>query len=175
MDAASGTSTLLPVLDNDSDSDGDAMNVVAWTSPQLGVIEPTADRAALTYSAPDQTRGTDTFTYTVSDAYGMTATATVTINVTPTVDPDGPLTLIVTAPNPTRDSATLTVLLPRPTHVHVAIYDVLGRRTALLFDREQAAGRLEIPVDTSNWASGVYFYRLRAEGQVFVGKMHVLR
>jgi hypothetical protein len=49
--------------------------------------------------------------------------------------------------------------------VKLAVYDVAGREVAALVDEEKPRGNHIVTFDASNFASGVYFYRLQA-GQV---------
>lgn len=74
------TITYASLLLNDSDPDGNSLNVVGGTLPGHGTFVPNATGAVYTPNA--NYVGTDSFTYTVSDGHGGTATATVTITVT---------------------------------------------------------------------------------------------
>lgn len=67
-------------------------------------------------------------------------------------------------PNPFRPLTTLTFDLPEPADVRIEILDVLGRRVRMLPVQTIPAGfaRTKV-VDASAWASGVYFYRVRAQ------------
>jgi outer membrane protein OmpA-like peptidoglycan-associated protein len=71
--------TVIPVLGNDTDADGDTLAVTAVTQGANGSVTFTA--TGVTYTPRTDFLGTDTFTYTVSDGKGGTATATVTVNV----------------------------------------------------------------------------------------------
>ncbi len=82
------------VLDNDSDPDGDPLNVVGSTNPQNGTLELGVD-GTFTYIPDEGFSGEDTFNYTIDDGNGGTDVATVTITIgedgiTPPVnnDPD---------------------------------------------------------------------------------------
>jgi len=44
------------------------------------------------------------------------------------------------------------------------VYDVQGRRVALLRDEVQLAGAHTVTIDGSAWGSGVYFVQLRTGG-----------
>ena len=59
--------------------------------------------------------------------------------------------------------------------VELAVYDLLGRRIAVLIDGEQDAGRHTRVWNTGGLASGVYVYRLRAGDFTDTGKMIVIR
>ncbi|MBB3539883.1 VCBS domain-containing protein [Rhizobium sp. BK399] len=74
------------LLANDSDVDGDTLNLVSvsGTSAHGGTV--TLNNGVITYNPAANYNGKDTFTYTVNDGHGGTATATVTVNVTPVND-----------------------------------------------------------------------------------------
>ena len=76
------------------------------------------------------------------------------------------LGLGLAGPNPFRDATVLAYSLPQPGHVSIAVYDLLGRRVALLVDGVQAAGTYTAPLGGDDLASGLYLVRLEADGQV---------
>ncbi len=80
--ASQNSPTVIDVLANDSDADGDPLNVSAFdvTSQFGGTITENAD-GTLTYTSASDHLGLDTFSYTVSDGNGGTDVATVTITV----------------------------------------------------------------------------------------------
>ncbi len=47
-------------------------------------------------------------------------------------------------------------------HVRLAVYDLLGREVALLTNRVESPGNYEVEFDGSNFASGIYFFRMTA-------------
>lgn len=75
--AKRGTITL-PVLNNDSDPDGDALRITAVTKPAKGSVSFTATNVVYTNGGRN---GNDSFSYTISDGRGGVATATVTVSV----------------------------------------------------------------------------------------------
>ncbi|WP_438354542.1 Ig-like domain-containing protein [Microbacterium sp. CJ88] len=77
-----GRTTVLPVLDNDSDADGDVLTAtVPDGNPKLGSIQPINNGGALQIAVPDGASGSDTFRYQVDDGRGGTATASVHLTV----------------------------------------------------------------------------------------------
>jgi hypothetical protein len=79
-----GRTTILPVLDNDSDPDGDVMTAALdGPNPSAGTIATINDGAQLQLTAAPNATGTSTFKYTVSDGRGGEAQATVTLTVSP--------------------------------------------------------------------------------------------
>jgi hypothetical protein len=59
--------------------------------------------------------------------------------------------------------------------VRLAVYDLLGREVAVLVDEKKAPGNYEVQFNASGLASGIYFYRLTAEGFIQTRKMQLLK
>jgi outer membrane protein OmpA-like peptidoglycan-associated protein len=78
--ARDAAATLVDVLANDSDPDGDRLTVASTSTPANGTV--TNSGTGVLYQPRAGFSGTDSFTYTVRDPGGLTATATVNITVT---------------------------------------------------------------------------------------------
>ncbi|MCX6162091.1 MAG: T9SS type A sorting domain-containing protein, partial [Ignavibacteriae bacterium] len=65
--------------------------------------------------------------------------------------------------------------LPRAGVVRLAVYDVMGREVESLVNERQAAGSYEAVWDGTRFASGVYFYRLTAEGYGETKRMTLIK
>ena len=65
-------------------------------------------------------------------------------------------------PNPFNPTTTITFDVPALHQVELAVYDVIGRRVAMLVDGVLAAGRHEAIWQAGKLPSGTYFYRLTA-------------
>lgn len=76
--------TVIDVLGNDTDIDGDELTVAAVGSAGNGTVSLVG--GVVTYTPEDDFAGTDSFAYTVTDGNGGTATATVTVTVNPVND-----------------------------------------------------------------------------------------
>ena len=76
------------VLGNDSDPDGDTVEVVTAFAPLAahGTVSCSAT-GSCTYTPDANYAGPDSFEYSISDGHGGTDTATVTVTVTPVNDP----------------------------------------------------------------------------------------
>lgn len=73
-------------------------------------------------------------------------------------------TLLPNYPNPFNPSTNIHYRLPATMKVTIAIYDILGRKVAMLSNgQQQTAGSHLVRWDAHNLASGVYFYRVIAE------------
>ncbi len=78
-------------------------------------------------------------------------------------------------PNPFNPSTHIRYDLPRTTHVHLEVFDLLGRIVAILVDETQEQGRKEVTFRGADLPSGVYFYRLSAGGRMEIRRMLLLR
>jgi len=78
-------------------------------------------------------------------------------------------------PNPFNPSTILPFTVPNADHVRLEVYDILGRRVAVLIDGFTPAGEHRIPFDASGLASGVYIYRMATADVSFSRKMLLLR
>lgn len=83
-------------------------------------------------------------------------------------------------PNPFNPSTTIAFDLPRQSSVRLEVFDLLGRRVAVLADQEFAAGSHRVDwngraADGRAVASGVYLYRLSTDHVVESRKMILLK
>jgi len=67
-------------------------------------------------------------------------------------------------PNPFNPTTKIHYELPKDALVKLVVFDVLGREVATVVDGRQSAGVYDATFSASDFASGVYFYRLHAEG-----------
>ncbi len=78
-------------------------------------------------------------------------------------------------PNPFNPTTTIKFALPKAGNVSLVVYDILGRKVAELVNSNLSAGYHTINFNASNFASGVYFYRLEAGNFVSVKKLMLLK
>ncbi|WP_203581043.1 Ig-like domain-containing protein [Microbacterium hibisci] len=77
-----GRTTILPILDNDSDPDGDVLTTrVLDGGPSIGDVQSIDNGRALQIAVPEDASGSASFTYEVSDGRGGTDTARVALAV----------------------------------------------------------------------------------------------
>ncbi|WP_438987830.1 Ig-like domain-containing protein, partial [Marivivens donghaensis] len=107
-------------LENDTDPNGDPLEITSITQPANGTAVLNDD-GTVTYTPDPDFNGTDTITYEVSDGNGGTTTATVTYNVAPvgdapvvvddvaTTDEDTPVTIDVLDNDSDPDGQPLTI------------------------------------------------------------------
>ncbi|MDX1421110.1 MAG: T9SS type A sorting domain-containing protein, partial [Rubricoccaceae bacterium] len=79
------------------------------------------------------------------------------------------------SPNPSRGGATATVTLAEASEVTVSVYDVLGRRVAVLHEGPLGAGAHAFGLDLRGLPPGVYVVRVEAGGVVQTARATRLR
>lgn len=81
------TSNVIDVLANDSDADGDELQITGFTYSGTGSVA--IENQQLVYTPEASFSGVETFDYNIEDAQGLgaSATVTVTVNATQTNDP----------------------------------------------------------------------------------------
>ncbi|WPO86776.1 Ig-like domain-containing protein [Herbiconiux sp. KACC 21604] len=79
-----GRTVILPVLDNDTDPDGDVLTAsLQGSQPSIGEVQQILNGAALQVVVAPDAEGSSRFTYQVEDGRGGTDTATVSLTVRP--------------------------------------------------------------------------------------------
>jgi streptogramin lyase len=87
-----------------------------------------------------------------------------------------PVALAVSAyPSPARGRVTVAVEVPEPGVVAVAVYDLLGRRVAVLHDGAAPAGPLTLALEGSAFPAGVYVVRAEGAGAVATARLVLTR
>ncbi len=103
-----------------------------------------------------------TFRFTLISSSGLLFDAFNRVATEPTnkMPPTG-IKLIGNFPNPFSNQTTLVLDLPKNATIRVDVYDLSGRRIQRFKSRTLEAGYgIEVPLDMSNHASGVYLYHL---------------
>jgi len=78
-------------------------------------------------------------------------------------------------PNPFNPSTVIRFGVPSHAHVRLEVFSTLGQRVAVLVDEDRDAGFHEIVFENPAFSSGVYIYRLSAEGYVQTRKLLLLK
>ena len=94
------------------------------------------------------------------------------------VEPTGivPTEVVLKAnyPNPFAGTTTFEYGIAKAEHVRLAVYDLAGRRIAVLVDEVQTPDTYRVSFDAAGLASGVYVTRLQAGGTVVSRKLTVV-
>jgi len=78
-------------------------------------------------------------------------------------------------PNPFNPVTTIKFDIPKSDFVNIKVFDITGRYVGSIVNRKLDAGSYEVGFDSSNLASGVYFYRVETSSFVDVKKMIILK
>jgi hypothetical protein len=124
----------------------------------------------------------------VSNSAGSVTSSTVTLTVTPTTEVremsglpiPTEYALETNYPNPFNPSTVIRYAIPQAGQVRLEIYNAAGQRVRMLVDAAQAPGRYEATWDGRNEAgytvaSGIYVYRLAAQGFSQTRKMVLVK
>ncbi len=77
-------------------------------------------------------------------------------------------------PNPFNSSTVIKFSIPKKCFVQIQIYDILGKLADTPLNEEIGASEYELRIDAAKYSSGVYFYRLIADGNIIDTKKLVL-
>lgn len=79
-------------------------------------------------------------------------------------------------PNPFNPSTNIAFRIAQKGQVTLTVYNVLGQRVAKLLDKKfMNAGRHEVTFDASLLASGIYYYKLKVNGNVLTKRMTLMK
>lgn len=83
--------------------------------------------------------------------------------------------LVQNRPNPFNPVTMISFALANGSHVHLAVYDVMGREVATLVNGHRPAGEHQITFNANGLDAGVYFCRLKAGDLSITRKMILIR
>ena len=108
---------------------------------------------------------------TSSDVYEFTGTvASVRREGIPTA-----FSLEQNYPNPFNPVTTIRFWLGGTVNVNLTVYDILGRRVAVLVNGRLVAGNHDVKFDAKGLSSGIYFYRIQAGSFMETKKLCLIR
>jgi hypothetical protein len=167
-------------------------NNYIWNGISNLLIEICYDNSAYTqYSTVASTSASGmTWGYYTDNAAGCTMTGgtaqanrpntcfTFTVNVG--VNPSGSelpkvYSLSQNYPNPFNPVTKINFALPKQGFVSLKIYDVLGREVRNLVSEVKSAGTYSVDFNASEFSSGIYFYKLEADGFSDIKRMMLIK
>src|ERR1019366_5233239 len=77
------------------------------------------------------------------------------------------------SPNPAGEKVTISFSMSQPSHVHLWLYDELGRTVATLCDRMLGTGQQSFEWPAQNFPVGSYFYELNTGEEMHGGRVVV--
>lgn len=78
-------------------------------------------------------------------------------------------------PNPFNPMTKIRYSVPFTDRINISIYNILGEMVTTLVNQIQEAGRYEIKFDATQFASGIYIYRMETSNYSSVKKMIVIK
>ncbi|HTY58857.1 MAG TPA: T9SS type A sorting domain-containing protein [Bacteroidota bacterium] len=79
-------------------------------------------------------------------------------------------------PNPFNPATVVSYEIPKAARVSLVVYNLLGQKLATLFDGAQAAGKHSVTWNASNFSTGIYFVRMKAnDTMIGTRKMMLLK
>jgi hypothetical protein len=78
-------------------------------------------------------------------------------------------------PNPFNPTTTFSYSIASSSVVSLKLYDLLGKEVATLVDEKKETGKYSVSWDAANFASGMYFYELKAGSFTDVKKMVLIK
>jgi len=78
-------------------------------------------------------------------------------------------------PNPFNPKTIIRYQLPEATEVTIKVFDTSGRLVSVLIDKKQSAGYHSVVFDAQSYASGIYFYIMKAGSFLKVRKMMLIK
>jgi hypothetical protein len=78
-------------------------------------------------------------------------------------------------PNPFNPSTTISYALLEEGKISIKIFDALGREIKTLVNETVSKGEHSVVWDGTDYASGIYFYRIEFKGKAIYKKMMLLK
>jgi hypothetical protein len=78
-------------------------------------------------------------------------------------------------PNPFNPTTKINFAIPKQGFVSLKVYDILGRMVSQLVNEVKTAGTYSVDFNASNFASGIYFYKLEVNNFTDVKRMMFLK
>jgi hypothetical protein len=161
----SGSTAQFGVLSRNITFNGTAYTFRGWTGSGNG-----------SYTSPDST-GIDTaVTVTVNNVISEIARWTSVIgiqNISSEIPKE--YKLHQNFPNPFNPKTIINFDIINNGNVKIIVYDLLGKETSVLVNQDLVPGKYSVDFDASNFASGLYFYRISAGDFVDVKKMLIIK
>ncbi len=97
------------------------------------------------------------------------------VNEQPGVAQPAVFALAQNTPNPFNPATSISFSLEKAGMARLAVYDLLGREICVLAEGSYSAGQHTIEFNAADLSSGVYVYRLEADGKSLQNKMLLLK
>ncbi len=150
-------------------------NHIIWAGTDMGLFE-SRDHGATWHYADNGLPAVSVWRLRIEDGEVVVAThgrGVWSLDVTEVQTRTDPVAAVATTftlepnyPNPFNPTTTIGFQVPHQSHIRLTVFDGLGRKVATLTDQPYPAGVHQVDWNASHRASGQYFYRLEADGQL---------
>ncbi|MBO6570964.1 MAG: T9SS type A sorting domain-containing protein [Balneola sp.] len=110
-----------------------------------------------------------------SSRFGITLTPSTSVSIDDEIDAPTEFTLGQNYPNPFNPTTNINYSVGEAGPVNITVYNVMGQKVAELLNTTKNAGSYQLTWNATGVASGIYYYRLTAPGQVLTRQMTLIK
>lgn len=111
----------------------------------------------------------------VSRTLFITPPEPIDVSSVPAAELPGSIILHQNYPNPFNPATLIGYELPEGGDIRLDVYDITGKRVAVLFEGYRSPGSYSVQFDAGGLASGIYICQLAAKDQVLTQKMTIMK
>ncbi len=107
--------------------------------------------------------------------FGITITPNTSVGIDDEIDAPTEFALGQNYPNPFNPTTNIQYSVGEAGPVNITVYNVMGQKVAELLNTTKSAGSYQVSWNATGQASGIYYYRLTAPGQVLTRQMTLIK
>ncbi len=107
--------------------------------------------------------------------FGITITPNTSVGIDDDLDSPTKFALDQNYPNPFNPTTNIQYSVGEAGPVTITVYNVMGQKVAELLNTTKSAGSYQVSWNATGQASGIYYYRLTAPGQVLTRQMTLIK
>jgi len=107
--------------------------------------------------------------------FGITITPNTSVGIDDELDSPTKFALDQNYPNPFNPTTNIQYSVGEAGPVTITVYNVMGQKVAELLNTTKSAGSYQVSWNATGQASGIYYYRLTAPGQVLTRQMTLIK
>ncbi|MFY0697499.1 MAG: T9SS type A sorting domain-containing protein [Balneola sp.] len=110
-----------------------------------------------------------------SSRFGITIAPGTSVGIDDEINAPTEFTLGQNYPNPFNPTTNINYSVGEAGPVNITVYNVMGQKVAELLNTTKNAGSYQVSWNATGVASGIYYYRLTAPGQVLTRQMTLIK
>ncbi|XWN37828.1 MAG: T9SS type A sorting domain-containing protein [Balneola sp.] len=110
-----------------------------------------------------------------SSRFGITITPNTSVGIDDEIDAPTEFALGQNYPNPFNPTTNIQYSVGEAGPVNITVYNVMGQKVAELLNTTKSAGSYQVSWNATGQASGIYYYRLTAPGQLLTRQMTLIK